>query len=351
MKQDFLNLVDQIDSIESHFHMAPSSPGLLVPSVEEIYDVPEFQSWIQMIQFELQEIVDATDDEFVKETLKIAKEEYNGWRDKADFTALKGKLLAMKAHVDKYYSRKDEGMEETSAKPVKIFISHASKDKEYVTKLVELLDGMGLDQTQVFCSSLPGYDIPVGSDIFDYLRQQFQEYELHVFLIHSKNYYMSAASLNEMGAAWVLRSNCTSFLLPNFRFEDMTGAINGKSIAIKLDNDETEVKDKLNQLYDTVIREFGLTKKAAVVWEAKRDRFIKEVKEIIVPDEEQQEQDDDLELLDSGLLIKKSEKEAGKNIYYCHACYQNTGKLFTVVKGSLARDKFCSNCKMHYSVW
>ena len=77
-------------------------------------------------------------------------------------------------------------MEETSAKPVKIFISHASKDKEYVKKLVELLDGMGLDQTQIFCSSLPGYDIPVGSDIFDYLRQQFQEYELHVFLIHSK---------------------------------------------------------------------------------------------------------------------------------------------------------------------
>ena len=42
MKQDFLNLVDEIDSIESHFHMTPSSPGLLVPSVEEIYDVPEF---------------------------------------------------------------------------------------------------------------------------------------------------------------------------------------------------------------------------------------------------------------------------------------------------------------------
>lgn len=350
MKQDFLNLINQIDLIESHFHMSSSSPGLLVPSVEEIYDVPEFQSWIQMIQFELQEIVDATDDEFAKETLKIAKEKYNGWRDKTDFTTLKGKLLAMKAHVDKYYVGKVECMEETSTKPVKIFISHASKDKEYVTKLVELLDGMGLDQTQIFCSSLPGYDIPVGADIFDYLRQQFQEYELHVFLIHSKNYYMSAASLNEMGAAWVLRSNCTSFLLPNFRFEDMTGAINEKSIAIKLDNDETEVKDKLNQLYDTVIGEFGLTKKSAVIWEAKRDRFIKEVKELVVPNEEQQEHDEDLELLDSGLLIKKSEKEAGKNIYYCHACYQNTGKLFTVVKGSLARDKFCSNCKMHYSV-
>ncbi len=350
MKQEFLNLINQIDSVESHFHMSPSSPGLLVPSVEEIYDVPEFQSWIQLIQFELQEIVDTTGDEFARETLKIAKAKYNGWRDKANFTELKGKLLAMQSHIDKYCSGKGESVEEQSTKPVKIFISHANKDKEYVAKLVELLDGMGLDQTQVFCSSLPGYDIPVGADIFDYLRQQFQEYELHVFLIHSKNYYMSAASLNEMGAAWVLRSNCTSFLLPSFSFADMTGAINGKAIAIKLDNDEIEVKDKLNQLYDAIINEFGLTKKAAVIWEAKRDRFIKEVKEIVIPDEEQQEQDEDLELLDSGLLIKKSEKEAGKKIYYCHACYQNTGKLFAVVRGSLARDKFCSNCKMHYSV-
>lgn len=351
MKQDFLNLINQIDSIESQFHRLPSSPGLLVPYEDGIYDVLEFQRWIELIQFELQKIVDATADEYAKETLKIAKVKYDGWQDKTHFTELKWKLLAMKSHIDIYYSEKGDGLEETIAKPVKIFISHAEKDKEYVAKLVELLDGMGLDQTRVFCSSLPGYDIPVSENILDYLRKQFQEYKLHVFLIHSRNYYKSAVSLNEMGAAWVLRSNCTSFLLPGFGFEEMKGAIDNKEIAIKLDNDKTEVQDKLNQLYDSVIAEFRLTKKAAVIWEGKRNRFIKEVNEIVVPNEEQQEKDEDLELLDSGLLIKKSEREAGKNIYYCHACYQNTGKLFTVVRGSLARDKFCSNCKMHYSVW
>lgn len=351
MKQDFLALIDQIETIESYFHRVPSSPRVLAPTVDEINDVPEFQSWIQLIQFELQEIVDKTADRFVEETLAVAKKKYNGWNDKKDFAELKCKLLAMKSHIDKYYSESGENVDNYGKKLSKIFISHATGDKEYVAKLVELLDGMGLDQTQVFCSSLPGYDIPVGKDIFDYLREQFRNYELHVLLVHSKNYYKSAASLNEMGAAWVLRKNCTSFLLPGFNFEDMAGAINGKSIAIKLDNDETEVKDKLNQLYDTVTSEFGLNKKPAVVWETKRDRFIKEIKEINIPVEDSQaKQDEDLESLDSGLLIKKSERKAGKNIYYCQACYQNTGKLFAVVKGSLARDKFCSNCKMHYSV-
>lgn len=292
MKQEFLNSIDQINTIESLFHGLPSAPGLLVPDVDEIHDMPEFQSWIQLIQFELQEIVDKTSDKFAEETLTVAKNKYNGWNDKRDFAELKGKLLAMKSHIDKYYPERGEDVKDYGKKPSKIFISHATNDKEYVAKLVDLLDGMGLDQTQVFCSSLPGYDIPVGKDIFDYLREQFQNFELHVFLIHSKNYYKSAASLNEMGAAWVLRNNCTSFLLPGFNFEDMIGAINGKSIAIKLDNDETELKDKLNQMYDIVIDEFGLTKKAAVVWEAKRDRFIKEVREIAVPDEKQQEKND-----------------------------------------------------------
>ena len=317
MKQNFLELIDEIEIIESKFHGISGGHRFANSSVVEIHDVPEFQIWIQKIQMELQEIIDATSDKFAIDTLESAKVTYNGWNDKVNFNKLKGRLLAMKTYIDKYYSIGGDYMEERISKPSKIFISHASKDKEYVSKLVELLDDMGLDQTQVFCSSLPGYDIPVSADIFDYLRDQFQEYNLHMFFIHSKNYYKSVVSLNEMGAAWVLK----------------------------------EVKDKLNQLYEIVISEFGLSKKPNIIWEQKRDRFIKEINEIIIPSaDEQQEQNDDIELLENGLLVKKSEVEAGKKIYYCQACYQNTGKLFTIVKGSLARDRFCSNCKMHYSL-
>lgn len=350
MKDTLLSLIAEIDSLESKFHCTPSSPGLCVPSIEEIYDIPEFQLWIQSIQFELQDIVDRTGDQFVSDALICAKENYNGWNDKEYFTALKGKLLAIRRNIDKYYQEEGGEAEMPTKKPPKIFISHSSRDKEYVSKLVELLDGMGLNQTQVFCSSLPGYGIPIDTDIFDYLRNQFHSYDLHVFFIHSKNYYQSAVSLNEMGAAWALKTEYSSLLLPNFGFGEMIGVVNSHTIAIKLDNDEAEVKDKLNQLYAKLIAEFGLTRKADIIWEQKRDRFIKEVKEVVPnTDNVPQTQEDDIEMLESGLLIRKSEAAVGKTIHYCPACYQNDGKLFPIVRGSMARDRFCSNCKMRYS--
>lgn len=198
---------------------------------------------------------------------------------------------------------------------------------------------------------MPGYDIPVGRDIFEYLREQFLEYDIHVIFVHSPSYYQSAVSLNEMGAAWALRSDYTSLLLPGFDFEQMVGVVNNKTIAIKLDNDRLEVKDKLNQLYAQIAGEFGLRKKADVVWEQKRDRFIDDVLSI-VPHEAgttAEASSDDIEMLESGLLVRKSELAAGKNINYCPACFENYKKLFPIVKGGMARDRFCSNCKMRYS--
>ncbi len=350
MKDDFLNLIEQIEGIEALFQRSPSYYSSGVPSVPNVYKKTEFQQWIQRVQMELQDIVDRTGDNFVAGALEEAQKTYDGWNDKKYFLVLKGKLLAMRDNLDKYYA--DDGrhaMQER--KSPKIFISHSSRDKEYVSKLVELLDGMGLDQTRIFCSSLPGYDIPIDTNIFEHLRNQFLSYDLHVFFIHSKNYYQSAVSLNEMGAAWALKTEYSSLLLPGFGFGEMTGVVNSQTIAIKLDNDEVEVKDKLNQLYARLIEEFGLTRKADIIWEQKRDRFIKEVKEIVIPTVDNPEaQDNDIEMLESGLLIRKSEAAAGKTLHYCPACYQKDGKLFPIVKGSMARDRFCSNCKMHYNL-
>lgn len=350
MKDELILLIGQIEAIESKFHCTSSSLGCGFPSVDEIHDIPEFTLWIQKVQMELQDIVDRTGDKFVVGALETSQENYDGWNDRKYFDALKGKLLAMKDNLDKYYA--DTGRQAVQGeKPPKIFISHSSKDKEYVSKLVELLDGMGLDQNQIFCSSLPGYDIPIGTDsIIDYLRNQFISYDLHVFFIHSKNYYQSPVSLNEMGAAWALKTEYSSILLPEFGFGEMTGVVNNQTIAIKLDHDEVEVKDKLNQLYAKLIEEFGLTRKADIIWEQKRDRFIREIKEIVIPANDASDgQDNDVEMLESGLLIRKSERAERKSIPYCPACYQKDGKLYPLVKGSMARDLFCSNCKMHYN--
>lgn len=44
----------------------------------------------------------------------------------------------------------------------KIFISHATKDKEIIEELIDLLESIGVNSTQFFCSSFEGYGIPLG---------------------------------------------------------------------------------------------------------------------------------------------------------------------------------------------
>lgn len=149
--------------------------------------------------------------------------------------------------------------------------------------MVELLRAINLQpQRDIFCSSLPGYDIPIEAEdsIYDFLLNRFLNYKIHVLFIHSKEYYESEVCLNEMGAAWALKTTQTSFLLPGFDFKDMKGVVNGDKIAIKLDNDSVEVKDKLNQLRKMLEKEFDLISIQDTIWEQARDSFIEKVNNI-----------------------------------------------------------------------
>lgn len=163
-------------------------------------------------------------------------------------------------------------------KRLKVFISHSSKDKYFVEALVRLLEYIGLDENTVFCSSVPGYGIGFNKDIFDTLRDQFKEHNLYVIFVHSKNFYQSHASLNEMGAAWVLKTDFCSFLTKGFNYEDMDGAIRPNDrISIKVDNDNA--KSLLNDFKEQICQKFELTSRNGNVWEIRRDEFIREVLE------------------------------------------------------------------------
>ena len=66
-----------------------------------------------------------------------------------------------------------------------VFISHSSKDKAFVEALVELLESIGFDESNLFCSSVDGYGIRLGEDIFNTLKNLFLEHELYVLFVHS----------------------------------------------------------------------------------------------------------------------------------------------------------------------
>ena len=54
----------------------------------------------------------------------------------------------------------------------KIFISHATKDKEIIEELIDLLENIGINSAQIFCSSFEGYGIPLGENFLDKIKQE-----------------------------------------------------------------------------------------------------------------------------------------------------------------------------------
>lgn len=285
MKKDLIELIDSQKEIQKMFHPFDGGMGT---SFERISDVPEFQNWLQEIKLELQGIYDRTHDTFVWETINLCGKRLDGFTEKKYFNELVAKLQAIRKNIDKYYPDEKKALEMLQSqggvsgmkkKPL-IFISHSSKNKDQVAKIADLLRSINLSpHRDIFCSSLPGYGIPNGANIFDFLRERFLNYDLHIIFVHSPEYYESAVSLNEMGAAWVLRTNATSLLLPGFDFSGMKGVIGSDSIAIKLDGDRSEIKDRLNQLRRELESEFDISDNEDIIWEEARDKFIREINE------------------------------------------------------------------------
>ena len=142
--------------------------------------------------------------------------------------------------------------------------------------LVELLESIGFDESNLFCSSVDGYGVDLGEDIFDTLKNLFLEHDLFVIFVHSPRYYESPVSLNEMGAAWVLKTNFCSFLTQEMKFDTMKGVVKSDSIAIKVDAED--VKARLNEQKDKLCTAFNLESISQTKWERKRDRFIEKFK-------------------------------------------------------------------------
>lgn len=169
--------------------------------------------------------------------------------------------------------------EEPKPRVFKIFISHKSEDVEYAKAVVEFLEDLHIPSEKIVCTSVPGHMIPNGEKIYDWLRKQFTDYDLHVLLLLSHVYYTSPACLNEMGAAWVLQSKSDIVLLPGFKPEDIKGSIGSDTMGIYCDGKEEELRDRFRQLRDTVCDEFSIIKPDEARWETVRDRLIRALRQ------------------------------------------------------------------------
>jgi hypothetical protein len=158
----------------------------------------------------------------------------------------------------------------------KIFISHATMDKDYVELIIQLLNDMGVpkDNEKIFCSSFEGYGIPLGEKIYDYLKKQFNQNILVIFVL-SRNYYNSVPCLNEMGATWISSRAYHSILLPYFDFKNIAGAIDPTKICFRVNDSE-----KLNSLKDMIITNFNLNPVDGSIWERDRNKFLDQIEKL-----------------------------------------------------------------------
>lgn len=174
-----------------------------------------------------------------------------------------------------------EVLEEELSKKTKIFISHSSKDKQIVNELVDLLEKIGIkDKEALFCSSIQGYGIAIGEDIYERLQKEFESYNIYVIFILSKNYYDSNDCLNEMGATWVLKNKYQTLLYPGFEYTEIKGVINPTQKSFKLDEKTTRVEN-LIKLREELIQIFDLEKIDEVLWRRYEESFFKKIDYLI----------------------------------------------------------------------
>lgn len=126
----------------------------------------------------------------------------------------------------------------------KIFISHSSKDIQYVQSFVENILKLGLDipADRIFCSSIEGQGIQSGKYIPDSIKEEIINSSLALLFI-SQNYKESEVCLNELGAAWVLLSKekVVPMVLPDVDFSEL-GFIDRGRLGLKIFTHEGVMK-------------------------------------------------------------------------------------------------------------
>lgn len=294
------DLLNEMSDLEREFVCTSNAA---FSSIERIYHNPKFLLWRSKVIDLLSNNTNCLAQKIVKEL-----ERFDGWSDRTLFNNIKAELTVLADNQENEDVRimvnSDTSINENS-KPNKILVSHASKDKEYMSALIEMLEGIGMSNDSFVCSSVPGYGIPGGEDIFDWLRKQFIDYNLRVLFALSHNYYNSYACLNEMGAAWIVQTSYDLLLLPGFDFKDIEGCVNSRKIGISFSTDDEELKHRLNEFKDTLVSEYELQPIRDIRWEHYRDQFIRKVKEIFEKNKMESKEEEE----------KKAELELGAKYY------------------------------------
>lgn len=156
---------------------------------------------------------------------------------------------------------------------MKIFISHSSRNKFYGEKLVDLLRSVGVKENEIIFTSNTAYGIPVGQNIFNWLKSQITEKPFVIYLL-SEEYYQSIACLNEMGAAWIIENKHAALFTPNFNLsskEFQSGALDPREIGFYITDEE-----RILSFLHLISEDFEISKSHIIISQSVK-RFLSEI--------------------------------------------------------------------------
>lgn len=158
---------------------------------------------------------------------------------------------------------------------IKLFISHSSDDKKYGQAFVDLIRCLQVKRNQIIFTGVPGYGVPDGMNIFEYLKKQMIN-NVYILLLLSSNYYESVACLNEMGATWVLDNDYDIVFTPEFDFNNKKfydSAIDNRKSVFNFNKQSLIIlKNKIIQKFDLQEDEFD--------WNEGLEKFLEEIETI-----------------------------------------------------------------------
>ncbi|MDC1168600.1 toll/interleukin-1 receptor domain-containing protein [Flavobacteriaceae bacterium] len=145
---------------------------------------------------------------------------------------------------------------------MKIFISHSSQNKPFGQELVNLMVSLGISSDKIIFTSNVAHGIPIGNNIFDWLKSQISDKPYVIYLL-SPEYYQSIPCLNEMGAAWVIENEHSMIFTPHFDLkseEFKNGAIDPREIGFFINN-----KEQLLSFVEILKEKFSITPRPVLV--------------------------------------------------------------------------------------
>ncbi len=235
------------------------------------YDGEEYQKWISKSKIFMEK--NFRDSQQYDEFLQASKNALGG--KKRNYDEMIGILKAIRETKAWGYQG-----ELKDKKKKKIFVSHSSRNKNITDKFVELLKVIGITTEQLYYSSYEETGVGFSEDCLKRISEEFNQNELMVIFMLSREFYNSKVCIAETGATWVnVGSNYIPIIIPPYTYNNIDGVISSTQAVMLLKGEDTDTK--IEQLKVRIEEFLEIEEKVnPTEWSRKKSDFIKFINEV-----------------------------------------------------------------------